>query len=512
MELAGFENPLREGLRLERTAEPCVTVIFGASGDLTKRKLVPALYSLAKQNLLASGMSIVGSARTPMNHEAFRAAMRDAVNRFSDAGPVDSAVWESFAAGLFYTPTDPKKPESYDNLSQLLTEIDRERGTAGNRLFYISTPPSLYGDIIRLLGATGLNRSSNGGWTRIIIEKPFGHDLQSARALNREVLEVFTEDQVYRIDHYLGKETVQNIMVLRFANGIFEPIWNRRYIDHVQITAAEGIGIEARGGYYEQAGAFRDMIQNHLLQVLAHVAMEPPAAMEANAVRDEKTKVVRAIRPITIDEVGQFVARGQYGEGSVGGQPVKGYRHEDSVNPQSNTETYVAVKFLIDDWRWADVPFYLRTGKHLPKRVTEVAIQFRRAPHLLFKHVVSGHFEPNALILRIQPDEGISLNFNAKMPGQAVNIRTVRMDFQYGTSFGKRVPEAYERLLLDALLGDSTLFARGDMVEVAWELAMPILQAWQQPASNFPNYEAGSWGPKEADELIERDGRRWRRP
>lgn len=324
MELAGFENPLREGLRLERTAEPCVTVIFGASGDLTKRKLVPALYSLAKQNLLASGLSIVGSARTPMNHEAFRAAMRDAVNRYSDAGPVDSAVWESFAAGLFYTPTDTKKPESYKKLSELLSEIDRERGTAGNRLFYISTPPSLYGDIIRLLGATGLNRSSNGGWTRIIIEKPFGHDLQSARALNREVLEVFTEDQVYRIDHYLGKETVQNIMVLRFANGIFEPIWNRRYIDHVQITAAEGIGIEARGGYYEQAGAFRDMVQNHLLQVLAHVAMEPPAAMEANAVRDEKTKVVRAIRPITIDEVGQFVARGQYGEGSVGGATGQG--------------------------------------------------------------------------------------------------------------------------------------------------------------------------------------------
>jgi glucose-6-phosphate 1-dehydrogenase len=475
---------LREGLRLERTAEPCVTVIFGASGDLTKRKLVPALYSLAKQNLLASGFCVVGSARTAMNHEAFRAAMRDAVNRYSDAHPVDSAVWESFAAGLFYTPTDPKKPESYKKLSELLAEIDRERGTAGNRVFYISTPPSLYGDIIRLLGDTGLNRSSNGGWTRIIIEKP--------------------------IDHYLGKETVQNIMVLRFANGIFEPIWNRRYIDHVQITAAESLGVENRGGYYEQAGAYRDMIQNHLMQVLAHVAMEPLAAMEANAVRDEKTKVVRAIRPITIDEVGQFVVRGQYGEGSVEGQPVEGYRHEDGVNPESSTETYTAVKFLIDDWRWADVPFYLRSGKRLPKRVTEVAIQFRRAPHLLFKHVVSGHFEPNALIIRIQPDEGISLNFNAKIPGQAINIRTVRMDFQYGTSFGKRSPEAYERLLLDALLGDSTLFARGDMVEVAWKLAMPILEAWQEPASNFPNYQAGSWGPKEADELIERDGRRWR--
>lgn len=509
MEATIFENPLREGMRLERTAEPCVAVIFGASGDLTKRKLVPALYSLATQNLLASGFSVVGTARTPMNHEAFRAAMRDAVNRFSDDGPIDSTVWDSFATGLFYTPTDPKKPESYKKLTELLDEIDGERGTSGNYLFYISTPPSLYGDIIRFLGAAGLNRSK--GWTRIIIEKPFGYDLESAKALNRDVLEVFTEEQVFRIDHYLGKETVQNIMVLRFANGIFEPIWNRRYVDHVQITAAESIGVENRGGYYEQAGAYRDMLQNHLIQVLAHVAMEPLAAMEANAVRDEKTKLVRAIRPVAFDEVGRFAARGQYGSGSVGGQPVKGYRDEDGVDATSNTETYAAVKFLIDNWRWADVPFYLRSGKRLPKRVTEVAIQFRRAPHLLFKKVASGPLEPNALILRIQPDEGISLNFSAKMPGQAINIRTVRMDFQYGTSFGKKSPEAYERLLLDAMLGDSTLFARGDMVEAAWELAMPILETWQQPASNFPNYEAGSWGPKEADELIERDGRRWRR-
>ncbi|MFQ5802335.1 MAG: glucose-6-phosphate dehydrogenase [Candidatus Methylomirabilales bacterium] len=512
MELAVFENPLREGLRLERTAEPCAIVIFGASGDLTKRKLVPALYSLARQNLLGSGFSIVGTARTPMSHEAFRAAMHDAVNEFSDAGPADGAVWESFAAGLFYTPTDTKKPESYNKLSELLAEIDQKRGTAGHRVFYLSTPPSLFSNIIRLLGVTGLNRSSNGGWTRIIIEKPFGQDLESARALNRDVLAVFMEDQVYRIDHYLGKETVQNIMVLRFANGIFEPIWNRRYVDHVQITAAESMGVEGRGGYYEQAGAFRDMIQNHLLQVLAHVAMEPPAAMEANAVRDEKTKLVRAIRPITSEEVDQFAVRGQYGGGSVGGQPVKGYRHEEDVSPESNTETYAAVKFLIDNWRWADVPFYLRSGKRLPKWVTEVAIQFRRAPHLLFKHAASGHLEPNALILRIQPDEGISFKFSAKLPGQAINIRTVNMDFQYGTSFGKKPPEAYERLLLDAMLGDSTLFARGDTVEVAWELAMPILEVWQQPANRFPNYEAGRWGPREADEFIERDGRRWRRP
>jgi len=509
MEAPIFENPLREGLRLERIPEPCVAVIFGASGDLTKRKLVPALYSLATQNLLPSGFSVIGSARTAMDHEAFRAAMHDAVNRYAGAGPVDPAVWHGFAAGLFYAPTDLKKPESYQKLSELLEEIDRDRGTAGRRLFYLATPPSLYTDIIRLIGATGLHRSA--GWTRIVIEKPFGHDLDSARALNREVLKVFAEDQIYRIDHYLGKETVQNIIVLRFANGIFEPIWNRRYIDHVQIAAPETLGVEDRSGYYEQAGALRDMIQNHLMQILAHVGMEPLATMEANAVHDEKAKVVRAIRPIAPDEVGHFAARGQYGEGAVGGQPVKGYRQEEGVDPASNTETYAAVKLLIDNWRWADVPFYLRTGKRLPKRVTEVAIQFRRAPHLPFKNLAGGHLEPNALILRIQPDEGISLNFSVKMPGQAINVRTVRMDFQYGASFGKQLPEAYERLLLDVMLGDSTLFIRGDMVEAAWELLMPILEAWKKPTSHFPNYEAGTWGPKEADALIERDGRRWRR-
>jgi len=507
-----FENPLREGLRLQRAAEPCVVVIFGASGDLTKRKLVPALYSLAQQNLLAGGFSVVGAARTPMTHEAFRAAMREAVNKFSEAGPVDPTVWNNFASGLFYLPIDPRNLESYKTLGELLAQIDRERGTSGNRLFYLSTPPTLYRDIVRLLGAAGLNRSGGGGWTRIIIEKPFGRDLESARALNQEVLDVFTEDQIYRIDHYLGKETVQNIMVLRFANGIFEPLWNRRYIDHVQITAAENIGVENRGGYYEQAGVLRDMIQNHMFQLLALVAMEPPISLEANAVRDEKTKVMHAVRQITPEEVDQFAIRGQYGEGAVGGQNVKGYRQEEGVNPESNTETYAAVKFLIDDWRWAEVPFYLRSGKRLPKRVTEIAIQFRRVPHLLFKHADGGQLEPNTLILRIQPDEGISLKFSAKLPGQAIHIRPVNMEFQYGTSFGKKSPEAYERLLLDAMLGDSTLFSRGDMVEVAWKLVMPILEAWQQPARNFPNYKAGSWGPKEADEFIASDGRRWRRP
>ncbi len=512
MESVTFDNPLSAGLRIQRSAEPCVVVIFGASGDLTKRKLLPALYSLVQQNLVASGFSIVGTARTPMTHDEFRASTKSALTEFSEHRPVDETEWNSFASGLFYVATDPKDQGSYKNLSDLLQQIDRQRGTSGNRLFYLSTPPSLYIDIIRSLGAAGQNQADHGGWRRIIIEKPFGRDLESARILNREALAVFQEDQIYRIDHYLGKETVQNIIVLRFSNGIFEPVWNRYFIDHIQITAAESIGIENRGGYYEQSGAFRDMIQNHMMQLMALVAMEPPVALEANAVRDEKTKVTRAIRDFTIDEVDQYAVRGQYGEGAVGGQKVIGYRQESNVNPKSSTETYAAFKLLIDNSRWSDVPFYLRSGKRLPKRVTEIAIQFKRPPHLLFKGTKSGDLEPNFLVVRIQPDEGISLKFGAKLPGQAIQIRTVNMDFQYGTSFGKKSPEAYERLLLDAMLGDSTLFARGDMVELSWELVMPILQKWTETTGHFPNYEAGEWGPKEADDFLERDGRRWRRP
>ncbi|HJZ11715.1 MAG TPA: glucose-6-phosphate dehydrogenase [Acidobacteriota bacterium] len=512
MEAVKFKNPLSEGLRIQRSAEPCTVVIFGASGDLTKRKLLPALYSLAQQNLVASGFSIVGTARTAMTHEAFRTATGEALKEFGETGPLDTTVWKNFASGLYYVPTDPGNAQSYGNLSELLDQIDRERGTSGNRLFYLSTPPSLYIDIIRRLGENHQQKDEKGGWRRIIIEKPFGHDLNTARTLNREALSVFSENQIYRIDHYLGKETVQNIMVLRFSNGIFEPVWNRYFIDHVQITAAESIGVENRGGYYEQSGAFRDMIQNHMMQLMALVAMEPPVDLEANAVRDEKTKVTRAIRDFTIDEVEQFAVRGQYAEGAVGGQKVKGYRQEANVNPSSTTETYAAFKILIDNSRWADVPFYLRSGKRLPKRVSEIAIQFKRPPHLLFKHTLAGELEPNFLVLRIQPDEGISLKFGAKLPGQAIQIRNVNMDFQYGTSFGRRSPEAYERLLLDAMLGDSTLFARGDMVELAWELVMPILEKWQASADHFPNYEAGEWGPPEADAFLEKDGRRWRRP
>jgi len=502
-----IENPLREGLRLERTPEPCTMVIFGASGDLTRRKLVPSLYSLTQQGLLPGGFAIVGAARTPMSSEDFRTRMKEAVHEFLGEGQVDGSVWEQCAAGMFYTPTDVEDEESFKRLSELLSQMDQERGTSGNRLFYFSTPPTLYAPLTRRLGSVGLNRSS--GWTRVIIEKPFGHDLESMQALNKQVLEVFGEDQVYRIDHYLGKETVQNILVLRFANGIFEPLWNRRYIDHIQITAAESLGVENRGGYFDQAGVLRDMIQNHLFQIFTLVAMEPPVSLEADAVRDEKTKVMQAIRPIESQNIDQFAVRGQYGPGVVNGQPVEGYREEKNISPDSSTETYAALKLLVDNWRWADVPFYLRSAKRLPKQVTEVAVQFRRAPHLLFKS--SEPLQPNSLTLRIQPDPGITLRFGAKLPGQAIKVRTVNMDFRYGTSFGKRSPDAYERLLLDAMLGDSALFARGDMVETAWEVLMPVLDAWQKPADHFPNYESGSWGPSEGDHFMEKGGRRWRR-
>ncbi len=511
METAAFENPLSEGLRLERTPESCTVIIFGASGDLTMRKLIPALFSLAQQNLLPAGFSVVGAARTEMSHEEFRDKMKAAVLEFADVGPGDHTLVDNFIAGLYYNPSDPNKPESFTNLDKLLTQIDSERGTSGNRLFYLSTPPSLYSPICKALGSVNLNRSK--GWTRIIIEKPFGRDLDSMRALNKDVLGVFEENQVYRIDHYLGKETVQNIMVLRFANGIFEPLWNRQYIDHVQITAAESLGVEKRGGYYEQAGAIRDMIQNHLFQVFSLVAMEPPVSLQSNDVRDEKTKVVKAIRPFTHDEVDDFAKRGQYGPGAINGKPVIGYRQENQVDPNSSTDTYAAVKLLIDNWRWAGVPFYLRSAKRMPKRVSEIAIQFKRAPHLIFKDVAGPAAEPNALIIRVQPEEGITLKFRAKLPGQAIHIRNVNMDFHYGASFGKKSPEAYERLLLDAMLGDSTLFARGDFVEISWELIMPVLDVWKTPAGDkFPNYEAGTWGPKESDDWLAKGGRRWRRP
>ncbi len=508
-------NPLREGLRIKQSPEPCVMVIFGATGDLTHRKLLPALYNLALEHPLPAGFSVVGFARRPYNDEQFRQQALDSVNQYSRQKPVNPQVWESFAAGIHYLQSSFDDPTGYERLGTLLNMLDQERGTGGNRIFYLSTPPSQYPEIIQHIGAAGLNRNRKG-WTRIIVEKPFGHDLASAHELNRQVAKVFREEQVYRIDHYLGKETVQNILVFRLANGIFEPVWNRRYVEHVQITVAENIGLEGRGGYYEESGAIRDMVQNHMLQLLTLVAMEPPIAFDANAVRDEKVKVLHALQPITWHDVLTNTIRAQYGGGWVGGHQVPGYLEETGVSPRSITETYVAMKLHVDNWRWAGVPFYLRTGKHLPKRVTEIAIQFKMAPLMLFKRSgndAQSQVEPNVLTLRIQPDEGISLKFGAKVPGTDMQIRSVNMDFFYGSSFVREQPEAYERLLLDCMLGDSTLFTRRDEVEAAWTFIQSILDEWKNESREaLLSYESGSWGPQVADEFIWRDGYRWRRP
>lgn len=508
-----MENPLRAGMRLERTAEPCAFVIFGASGDLTKRKLVPALYRLVQERLLPAEFAIVGLARTEMTSEEFRARMKESVEEFSEAKRVDEDVWNSFAQGLYYQTTDINNAADYEKLSGLLAQVDRERGTQGNRIFYLSVAPKFYGQAVKQLGDHGLARPQGKGWVRVIVEKPFGTDLESARELNRELLEYLDESQIYRIDHYLGKETVQNLLVFRFANGIFEPLWNRQYIDHVQLTNAEMVGVEGRGGYYETAGAVRDMIQNHVFQILSLVAMEPPVNLGSESVRDEKIKAMAAAREFTAGRVRYECVRGQYGPGSIAGQPVPGYRQESEVAPDSTTETFAMITMYFDNWRWAGVPFYIRSGKRLPKRVTEIAIQFKSAPLPLFGEAME-LMTPNQLIIRIQPDEGITLRFAAKVPGQTTNIRDVNMDFRYGASFGVQLAEAYERLLLDCVLGDSTLYARKDMTERGWELVMPILNEWAATKDkvDFPNYEAGTWGPKESHDLIERDGRRWRRP
>jgi glucose-6-phosphate 1-dehydrogenase len=506
-----LENPLRSGMRLGRTPEPCTMVIFGATGDLTSRKLVPALYNLARERRLPGGFSVVGFARRDWSDEFFRQTMLDGVNENSRSGPAEPALWESFAEGLSYHRSTFDDPSGYRSLAERLAAIDAERGTGGNRVFYLATPPESYADIIHHLGEVGLNRSPNGGWTRIIVEKPFGRDLESAQGLNQQLLAVFDEDQIYRIDHYLGKETVQNLLVLRFANSIFEPIWDRRYVDHVQITVAESIGVEDRGGYYDSSGALRDMIQNHLTQLLTLVAMEPPVAYDADAVRDEKVKVLRAIKPVAPDEVARYTVRGQYSAGSVNGKPIGGYREERGVAHASQTETYVALKLFIDSWRWAGVPFYLRSGKAMPRRVSEIAIQFKTVPTMLFADTPMNDIEPNVLSIKIQPDEGITLKFGSKAPGQQ-QIRPVTMDFRYGTSFGVASPEAYERLLLDCMLGDGTLFTRRDEVEASWSLITPIHRGWESgPPQPFPNYEAGTWGPVAADEFMARDGRAWRR-
>jgi glucose-6-phosphate 1-dehydrogenase len=505
-----LENPLREGMRLERSAGPCAVVILGASGDLTKRKLMPALFRLAQARLIPAEFAVVGAARTAMTTEEFRAQMRDGVAEFSEDKEIDARVWESFAQKLYYTTLDIGAPEDFKQLGALLERVDAEHGAQGNRLFYLSTAPQLFAGAVEQLGAAGLTKSR--GWVRCVVEKPFGSDLASARELNRRLHEHLEESQIYRIDHYLGKETVQNLLVFRFANGIYEPLWNRQYIDHVQITNAETVGVEGRGGYYEGAGVVRDMLQNHVFQLLSLIAMEPPASLDPEAVRDEKIKAMTSARSFTAERVGLECVRGQYGPGAVGGEPVAGYREEPGVSPDSTTETFAALTMYFDNWRWSGVPFFIRSGKRLAKRVTEIAIRFKDAPHQLFGREVMEMVDANQLIIRIQPDEGITLRFAAKVPGQLTRVRDVNMDFRYGSSFGVQLAEAYERLLLDCMLGDQTLYARTDMTERGWEIVMPILDEWARGGASFPNYEAGTWGPEDAHALIEKTGRRWRRP
>jgi glucose-6-phosphate 1-dehydrogenase len=508
------KNPLREGLTGERMPSPCAMVIFGASGDLTKRKLVPALYSLARDRLLPSAFSVVGCARRDLGDQGFRDAMKASCNEFARRRPVEDALWSSFQEGLFYHQGDFDKPETFATLKKRLDELDGTRGTGGNRVFYLSVPPDEYPRIITALGKAGLiNNAKDGPFTRVIIEKPFGHDLASAQALNKEVHDTLREDQTFRIDHYLGKETVQNILAFRFANGIWEPLWNGKYVDHVQLTVAEAIGVEGRGGYFEGSGILRDMVQNHMFQFLCMMAMEPPVAFEADSVRDEKLKVLRALRPLPEEpaEVMKHVVRGQYAAGSVAGRDQIAYRQEKGVAPDSNVETFVAMRLFIDNWRWAGVPFYLRAGKALPKRVSEIAIHFKTPPHSILHQSTKTAHEPNVLNIRIQPDEGISLRFQSKVPGPTMDTVPVQMEFRYGTSFGQEPPEAYERLILDCLLGDGTLFTRGDEVEASWRWIDRIEQAFAAEKAKFPNYAAGTWGPADADALLAKDGRSWRR-
>jgi glucose-6-phosphate 1-dehydrogenase len=503
-------NPLAEGLHDYRVADPAVMVIFGATGDLSGRKLLPALYNLAKQRSLPAGFAVVGAAMSPMTDDAFRKVASDRIHQFSRTQPIDDRVLNALLSSLSYVTVDFNKLEDFKALGQRLQELDNSNHIPGNRIFYCATPPPTYRTIAVQIQAAGLN--TGGGFHRIVVEKPFGFDLESARELTQTLQKVFTEEAVYRIDHYLGKETVQNILAFRFANSIFEPVWNANLIDSVQITAAEEIGIENRGTYYDKAGALRDIIQNHGLQLVTFTAMEPPLAFEANAVRDEKVKVLRAIRPLIGEDIEQSTARGQYVKGWVLGEQVTGYREENKVAPESQTETYAALRLFIDNWRWAGVPFYIRAGKRLPKRVTEIRIQFKRPPHLTFGREAMKEVDPNSITLRIQPEEGISLKFGAKVPSAGLRIRSVTMDFEYMTSFLVEAPEAYERLLLDCMIGDPTLFTRADEVEAAWSLIDPIEEAWRNGRPPLETYPAGTWGPPSATQLLHQDGREWHRP
>jgi glucose-6-phosphate 1-dehydrogenase len=511
MAIAGIENSgaarAHSGLHCEVPLDPCAIVIFGASGDLARRKLVPALYELAANACLAPRFVVVGFGRTALGDDAFRDLCRQALLD-SGAGPLDDAVWDGFARALFFHAGSYDDPASYAQLAARLDELDRERSLRGNRLYYLATPPEIYPLAIENLGRAGLHHGATpAASVRIIIEKPFGRDLASSRALNQAALKVFDESQIYRIDHYLGKETVQNLLVFRFSNGIFEPLWNRNYIDNVQITVAETLGVERRAAFYETAGALRDMLQSHVLQLVSFVALEPPARFDATAVRNEKIKVLQSIRPFQAGEAGQRVVRGQYGRGRVDGAEVPAYREEAGVHTDSATETFISAKLEIDNWRWAGVPFYLRTGKRLARRTTEIAVQFRRLPHSVFG---GPDVDSNCLVMNIQPEEGISISFGAKVPGPEMRIGSVHMDFNYEAAFGKGSQNAYATLLNDCLRNDATLFDRGDSVEAAWALVQPILESWNAAPPAFPNYPAGGSGPREAEELLERDGRHWR--
>jgi glucose-6-phosphate 1-dehydrogenase len=498
-------NPLAEGIVATRRAPPGVLVVFGASGDLTKRKLLPALGSLCQRRLLPAAFAVVGVARTPLDDEGFRELMMEAVP--------DVPGWDEVVKLSRYVTGDYDDPDTFTQLKTVLDDLEDALGHPGSRTFYLATVPAMFDHVTRGLGTVGLNRPPQpDGAARLVVEKPFGRDLASARALDSALHETFDEAQIYRIDHYLGKETVQNVLALRFANAIFEPLWNRRYIDHVQITVAESLGVEMRGGFYDHVGALRDIVQNHVMQVLSLTLMEPPGLVDAQGIRDEKVKALRSVVIPTSDDVLSDVVRAQYDSGWSEGTAVPAYRQEPDVDPQSRTETYVAMKLTVDNWRWAGVPFYIRTGKRLPKRLTEVALQFQRVPHLAFSAAESRELRPNALVLRIQPDEGVALHFGAKVPGQAFKVRDVLMDMSYGTAFLEEAPEAYERLLLDAMVGDPTLFIRSDEVEQAWRIVQPILDTWEERQVPLAGYAAGTWGPRQADQLLERDGRQWRRP
>jgi glucose-6-phosphate 1-dehydrogenase len=492
------------------SAPPCVMVIFGATGDLTKRKLIPALLNLAQEGILSKQFSIVGFAANDMDTDSFRKTLGEEMPKFA-SDPIDLKMWDWLCERIYFVKGDFQDLEAYKRLQRQIAEADRAHGSYGNKFFYLAVAPRFFAPIVDQLGAVGLTKEENDTWTRVIVEKPFGHDLESARQLNADLKKTLSEKQIYRIDHYLGKETVQNVMVFRFTNNIIEPLWNRNYVDHVQITAAETVGVEHRGGFYETAGALRDMVPNHLFQLLTMTAMEPPISFDADEVRNKQAEVLHAIQPLSPEEVLTNMVRGQYGEGVIEGERVMGYRSEPDVAHYSNTETFVALKLQIDNWRWAGVPFYLRTGKRLAMRATEIVIQFRRTPFVLFRNTAVKNIETNRLVIHIQPDEGISLSFGAKVPGAVMRLGLVNMDFDYKSYFGMEHGTGYERLLRDCMAGDATLFQRADMVEAGWNVIQPVLDVWHAlPPRGFPNYAAGSWGPVEAEELLERDGRAWR--